>query len=253
MTSVKNNENKLRIAAIGDLHVKETSNGAFQKLFEEISNKADVILLCGDLTDLGLTTEAEVLGAELKHCSIPIIGVLGNHDYHNRKEHEVSQILQNNKLNFVHGTEYIFEKNGKKYGFTGAKGFGGGFRPSIWGRFGEPEQKAFYDAVSKEVQTLELGLNRLQRMPDIERIIVLLHFSPIRETLHGELQELYPFLGSTRIEEVIDRYEVDSVFHGHSHFGYPKGRTEKGIQVYNCAYPLMQKTSPEKPYTLVEL
>lgn len=250
---MSNTDSKLKVAALADIHVRETSRGVYQNLFSEISKNADILLLCGDLTDLGLPEEAEVLGKELQSLSIPVIGVLGNHDYHNDKQHDVAQILQRNKLFFVHGTEYIFEKDRKKYAFTGAKGFGGGFRPSMWGRFGEPEQKAFYDAVALEVQTLENGLQQLERMPDLAGKFVLLHFAPIRDTLHGELQELYSFLGSTRLEEVIDRYSVTAVFHGHSHYGYPKGRTEKNIPVYNVAYPLMQKTSPQRPYALIEI
>lgn len=245
-------EKKLRIAALGDIHIKETSRGTYQTLFEEISKQAEVLLLCGDLTDLGLISEAEILIKELGFVTIPIIAVLGNHDYESDKQKEITQMLQQNKITILHGTEYILEIDGKKYGFTGVKGFGGGFRPSMWGRFGEAEQKAFYDAIAGEVQQLENGINRLMRTADLTKMIVLMHFSPIRETLHGELPELYPFLGSTRLEEVIDRYPISAVFHGHSHFGYPEGKTDKGIQVYNCAYPLMQKVNIQKPYTLVE-
>lgn len=251
MTNDKHN--KLRIAALGDLHVKEISRGMYQSLFEEISKNADLLVLCGDLTDLGLVSEAEVLVKELQSASIPKIAVLGNHDYENDKQSDITQLLQKSGVTVLYGTEYILEKEGKKYGFTGAKGFGGGFRPSMWGRFGESEQKAFYDAVSGEVQQLENGINRLMRTADLSNMLVLLHFSPIRDTLHGELPELYAFLGSTRLEEVIDRYPVSAVFHGHSHFGYPKGKTEKGIPVYNAAYPLMQRINPKAPYALVEI
>lgn len=251
MTTNDINE-KLRIAAIGDIHIKETSRGTYQSLFEEISKTADVLLLCGDLCDLGLMTEAEILVKELAACTIPIVAVLGNHDYESNNQNEILKLLQSHKVNMLHGTEYILEKNGKKYGFAGVKGFGGGFRPSMWGRFGEPEQKAFYDAISGEVQQLENGLNRLMRTSDLEKMFVLLHFSPIRETLEGEVQELYAFLGSTRLEEVIDRYPVAAVFHGHAHFGSPKGKTDKDIPVYNVAYPLMQKVYPKQPYLLVE-
>lgn len=250
---MKTEQTTLKIAAIGDIHVKETSRGMYQQLLTDISEDADVLALCGDLTDLGLTTEAEVLVKELRHCTIPIVAVLGNHDYESDKQDEILHMLQTNNITVLHGTEHVIEKDGKKYGFTGVKGFGGGFRPSMWGRFGEPEQKAFYDAVSSEVQQLENGLNRLMRTAELEKMIVLLHFAPIRETLHGELAELYPFLGSTKLEEVIDRYPVGAVFHGHSHFGFPKGKTERGIPVYNAAYPVMQKANPKKPYALVEL
>ncbi len=244
---------KLRIAALGDIHVKDTSRGELTSLFEEISQTADVLVLCGDLTNWGLPSEAEILVKELAACTLPIVAVLGNHDFESDKQDEVTHMLQGNKVHMLYGTEFIFEKDGKKYGFTGVKGFGGGFRPSMWGRFGEPEQKAFYDAIAGEVQHLENGLNVLMRTADLYKMIVLLHFSPIRETLHGELQELYPFLGSTRLEEVIDRYPVSAVFHGHAHFGYVKGKTEKSIPVYNVAYPLMQKIYPQQPYGLVEI
>lgn len=245
-------EEKIRIAALGDLHVRETSQGAYHELLTEISKNADILVLCGDLTDLGLMTEAEILVKELASCTIPVVGVLGNHDYENDNQQEITKLLVENKISILEGTEYIFEKNGVQVGITGVKGFGGGFRPNMWGRFGEKEQKAFYDAIAGEVQQLENGLNRLQSS-ETNHNIVLLHFSPIRDTLQGEIPELYAFLGSTRLEEVIDRYKVNAVFHAHAHYGSPKGKTEKNIPVYNVAYPLMQKTNPKQPYGLIEI
>lgn len=243
---------KLRIASISDIHVRETSRDAYQAMFAEMSEKSDILLLCGDLTDLGLLSEAEILVKELGSYTKPKVAVLGNHDYESGKQDEIVRLLQTNNTTVVHGTDFIFEKDGKKYGFTGVKGFGGGFRPSMWGRFGEPEQKAFYDAVAGETQQLENGLNRLMRTADLEKMFVLLHFAPIRETLHGELAELYAFLGSSRLEEVIERYPVAAVFHGHAHFGYPKGKTDKGIPVYNVALPVLQRANQKQPYALVE-
>src|SRR5256885_5689705 len=203
-------EDKLRIAAIGDIHVRETSSGDYQAMFMEISQQADCLVLCGDLTDLGLLSEADILVQELSHCTIPVIAVLGNHDYENNNQVAILHKLQHNRIQLLEGTEYVLKKNEIRYGFTGVKGFGGGFRPHMWGRFGEREQKAFYDAIASEVQQLENGLDRL-RPEDVDKSIVLLHFSPIRDTLRGELEELYPFLGSTRLEEVIDRYDVSVV------------------------------------------
>ena len=252
MAEAKASNNKLRIAAISDIHVRETSRDAYQAMFAEMAEKSDILLLCGDLTDLGLLTEAEILVKELGAYPKPKIAVLGNHDYEGNNQNEIVKILQTHNVYVVHGVDYIFDKDGKKYGFTGVKGFGGGFRPSMWGRFGEPEQKAFYDAIAGETQQLENGLNRLMRTAGLEKLFVLLHFSPIRETLHGELQELYAFLGSSRLEEVIDRYPVTAVFHGHAHFGYPSGKTDKGIFVYNVALPVMQKINPKQPYAIVE-
>lgn len=153
----------------------------------------------------------------------------------------------------LEGTDFLYEKNGNQYGITGVKGFGGGFQPYMWARFGEKEQKAFYDALAHEIQALENGLNRLQHLPP-NQCIVMMHYSPIRATLQGEIPELYAFLGSTRLEEVIDRYaNVAAVFHGHSHFGHPTGKTSKGIPVYNVAYPLMQRISQKQPYRIIEL
>ncbi len=243
---------KLRIAAVGDIHVKETSAGIYQKMFADISQKADILLLCGDLTNLGLPEETQILVTELKTCTIPVIAVLGNHDHESDNSNQVFHMLQENGTHVLQGTEFIFEKENKKYGFTGVKGFGGGFRPSMWGRFGEKEQKAFYDAVSTEVSQLEVGLNTLTRTHDLEKNFVLMHFSPVRDTLVGEVEELYPFLGSTRLEEVIDRYQVSAVFHGHAHFGTHLGKTEKEIPVYNVALPVMETINPQQPFALIE-
>lgn len=251
MAETKKTE-KLKIAALADIHVHETSAGAYKELFAEISQKADLLVLCGDLTDLGSPKEAEVLAGELLEARIPVIGVLGNHDYESDKQEEVANILKTAHMHVLEGTEYVFEKNGKSYGFTGVKGFGGGFRPYMWGRFGELEQKEFYDAVAKEVQALENGINKLRDLPP-EQIVVLMHFSPIRDTLNGEIPELYPFLGSTRLEEVVDRFNIAAVIHGHAHFGSHKGKTEKGIPVYNVAYPLMKRIAPTQPYAILEI
>ncbi|MBI2032886.1 MAG: metallophosphoesterase [Candidatus Levybacteria bacterium] len=245
-------EEKIHIAAVSDIHCHENSGGMYQDLFTQISNEADLLLLCGDLTDYGQPKEAEVLTKELLHCKIPVVAILGNHDYESDKNEELVEILTKSDVTFLQGSEYIFEKGSRKIGITGVKGFGGGFKPAMWERFGEKEQKAYYDALTYEIQHLEIGLNRLQPHHDLP-IIVMLHFSPIRQTLHGELEELYPFLGSTRLEEVIDRYNVRCVFHGHSHFGTGSGTTEKGIPVYNVSYPLLKELNPEKPYALVEL
>lgn len=243
----------LKIAALSDIHVHETSVGQYKDLFGEIAEKADMMLLCGDLTDLGTVTEAEVLAEQLRSVRIPIIAVLGNHDHESEIPEEVSRILKSANVFMLEGTDYLFDHQGKQYGITGVKGFGGGFQPYMWNRFGEIEQKAFYDALAKEIQALENGLNRLRHL-EKGHCIVMMHFAPIRATLHGEIPELYAFLGSTRMEEVIDRYEnIAAVVHGHAHFGSPEGKTVKGIPVYNVAYPLMQRINPKQPYRIIEL
>jgi Icc-related predicted phosphoesterase len=243
---------KINIAALGDTHITETSQGSLQPVLQHINNEADILLLCGDLTNLGLPEEADILIEELSHCQIPVVAVLGNHDFENDKQEEIRRKLLDHKVTVLEGTEYVFEKGEEKIGFTGVKGFGGGFNPNMWGRFGEKEQKAFYDAVASEVEKLEIGLSTLQSR-EVDHRFVLLHFSPIRATVEGDLIEMYPFLGSSRLEEVIDRYDVTAVFHGHSHFGSPEGTTAKGIPVFNVAMPLMQKVHPDKPYKIFEV
>lgn len=243
-----------RVAAVADLHIKETSPpGEIQELVQKIERDGvDALVLCGDNVDQGTLDEANMLIHELHGVKMPILVVLGNHDYHSEKHEEIRKLFVEHGMIVLEGADYVIEKNGKSLGITGVKGFGGGFKPSMWGRFGEPEQKAFYDASEKELEQLEIGLNALQGKKPTYTIVAM-HYSPIRETLEGELQELYAFLGSTRFQEVIDRYEVSAVVHGHSHYGSPEGKTEKGVPVYNVALPLMKKISPEKPYKIIEL
>lgn len=241
------NNNKIRIAALGDIHMEPTKVGIYKELFADISTKADVLCLCGDLTDHGLPREAELLIEELSACTIPIVGVLGNHDYDKDMQKDIAKILSG-KISMLNGTNVVV--NGVH--FSGIKGFGGGFAPLMWGRIGEYAQKVFYDEAEREAEKLENALNELVRT-QAEKIVVLMHFSPIKTTVEGDSIELYAFLGSTRFEEVIDRYAIQSVFHAHSHFGTPSGKTGKGAQVYNVSYPLMYKTTPNTPYGLIEL
>lgn len=235
-----------KIAAIGDLHATERSQTKYQELFRHISEVADVLLLCGDLTDHGHVDEAEVLKGELQACTIPKVAVLGNHDYESGQEEHIKKVLRSANLILLEDEEYIYED----VGFAGVKGFGGGFGKFMLGSFGEQAMKAFVDAAVSEVETLEVGLSKIDRT---EKKVVAMHYSPTPTTLEGEPLEIFPFLGSSRFEEVIDRYDTSVVFHGHAHFGFPEGHTKKGIQVYNVAFPLMQKTFGDKPYRLVEI
>lgn len=234
----------MKIAAIGDTHIRENSKGIFSNLFSEISQKADILLLCGDLTDQGLPLEAKILIEELTPCKIPIVGVLGNHDFDGKKQEEIKKILSQ-KITILE-TEPVEIKD---IGFAGTKGFGGGFDNHILGSFGEEAIKKFvYEAVNEELR-LENAISRLKT----KKKVVLLHYSPIKETVEGEPLEIYPFLGSSRLSEPIDNFDVSTVFHGHCHYGKPIGKTIKGIPVYNVTYPLLKKLTPEQPYVLIEI
>lgn len=236
----------MKIAAVSDIHTTERSHTKYQSMFRDISKSADILLLCGDLTDHGLPSQAEVLKAELQACTIPKVAVLGNHDCDNGQGEKVKEILRSGNLILLEDEEFVLEN----VGFAGVKGFGGGYGRHMLGAFGEDGIKAFVREAIDEVERLEVGLSRIDHA---EKRVILMHYSPITDTLKGEPPEIFPFLGTSRFEEVINRFDVNAVFHGHAHYGFPEGKTIKNIPVYNVAYPLMQKTFPEKGYRLVEI
>jgi Icc-related predicted phosphoesterase len=236
----------LRVAAVGDLHVHQNVDEGLQALFENISNNADVLALCGDLTHLGLPSEAKRLANELRACRIPVVAVLGNHDYQSGNAEEVKKVLRSAKVKVLEETE-TFELNG--VGFAGTKGFGGGFDKHMLTPFGEEAIKHFVGEAVNESLRLEVALNGLYT----EKTVVVLHYSPIAQTCVGEPPEIFPFLGSSRLAETIDHFDVNAIFHGHAHHGTLKGKTTKGTPVYNCCYQLMQKLRSQLPYALVEV
>jgi Icc-related predicted phosphoesterase len=237
----------LRIAAIGDLHVSKSSQGVFHSLFAQISATADVLVLCGDFTDYGLPEEARILARELTtSVNIPVVAVLGNHDYEGGHPDEISQILQDAGIAVLDGE--ATEIHG--VGFAGVKGFCGGFGRGALGPWGERAIKNFVQEAVDEALKLESALARLRTT----RRIAVLHYAPIRATVEGEPPEIFPYLGSGRLEEPINRYRVSAVFHGHAHRGTAEGRTTTGVPVYNVAMPLLARLNPDRPpYLVVEL
>lgn len=238
---------KIRIAAVGDIHVQEHFRGEYQKLFAEISEKADVLVLCGDLTDLGLSAEARLLSDDLRACHIPVVGVLGNHDYQSDQAHEVRHILEENsnvcileeEAQIIHGV-----------GFAGVKGFIGGFGLHALAAFGEPELKRVVRERDNQAYALE---NQLKQIMNIEKKVVILHYSPIRDTVADEPADIMPFLGASRYAQIIDEYEPTVVFHGHANFGPHAGKTRGGTPVFNVAMPLLKNLTPNQPYKIYEL
>ena len=237
----------LRIAAIGDIHVSKTSQGVFHPMFAQISTSADVLVLCGDFTDYGLPEEARILARELTtSVNIPVIAVLGNHDYESGHQDEIRQILSDAGVTVLDGE--ATEVHG--VGFAGVKGFCGGFGRGALGPWGEQAIKAFVQEAIDESLKLEAALARLRT----HRRVALLHYSPVRSTVEGEPPEIFPYLGSSRLEEPINRYRVSAVFHGHAHRGAAEGRTASGVPVYNVAMPLLARLNPDRPpYLIVEL
>jgi uncharacterized protein len=233
----------LTFAAVGDLHVREDRTSLYRELFAEMSTKAEVLVLCGDLTDVGKPREAEVLAEDLRACSIPIVGVLGNHDYESDQAEEVEKILKAAGMHLLNGQSY--ETNG--VAFVGVKGFVGGFGRRMLASFGEAVLKTFVAESVKEAMRLENAM----RAVGTERAVVVLHYAPIADTVEGEPLEIFPFLGSSRLSETIDRFKVSAVVHGHAHHGRYQGHTPRGAPVYNVAFPVEKSTG--RPYALIKV
>ena len=235
---------RIRIAAVADVHFGASGKHPVPD-FCELAAGADVLLLCGDLTDHGRIAEAEGLVKELSRVNIPILAVLGNHDFEAGEADALLQVLADGRVQVLDGD--ACEIAG--VGFVGTKGFAGGFGRGTLGAWGEPAIKTFVQEAVHEALKLESALARL-RTP---RRLALLHYSPIRGTVEGEPPEIYPWLGTSRLEEPLDRYCVTAVFHGHAHGGSPEGRTLGQIPVHNVSLPLWRRCSPDRPFKLLTI
>lgn len=236
---------RIVLAATGDLHVNDGDSGRYRDLFAEISEKADVLALTGDLTNFGKTPEAEALAEDLRACTIPVVAVLGNHDFECGQPEEVVRILHDAGVTLL--DEQAAEIAG--VGFAGVKGFVGGFDRGELGAFGEPAIKAIVDESINEARKLENALRTLRT----DRIVALLHYAPVAATVEGEPKEIWPFLGSSRLADAVDRFDnVRMVLHGHAHRGTYEGRTRRGIPVYNVAQFVLTEATG-KPYVLFEV
>lgn len=230
--------NPVRIAATADIHYSKNSKGSLETLFTEASREADILLLCGDLTDYGHVDEAAVLAEDIHtFVKIPVLAVLGNHDYETGHAPEVVRTLENVGVKMLDGE--CVELLG--IGFAGVCGFGGGFGRAMLNAWGEPIIKAFVQEAIDHAMRLERALARLET----SKRVVLLHYAPIRETVAPEPPEIFPFLGSSRLEGPLNRFNVDVAFHGHAHNGSPEGFTSTQVPVFNVSLPLLKKTQPD--------
>ena len=240
---------KTRIAAVADVHFREIDKGRWTEYFKEVSSKADVLVIAGDLTDTGDEMEAQVLADELKACTIPVVAVLGNHDFEKGRHKLIRQILLKQGVHILDGESIIIGD----VGFAGVKGFGGGFDRYMLSFFGEGAMKAFVQEAVDEALHLDRALSRLDaEQRDIKKI-ALLHYSPIKDTVVGEPEAIFPFLGCSRLAEPLNRHRVVAAFHGHAHIGSLHGQTSDGIKVYNVAIPILIQEGYTSQFFLLEV
>ena len=238
----------IRIAAVGDIHISLADKGKWNSYFKAVSEKADILIICGDLTDTGHATEAEVLAGELKNCQIPVITVFGNHDYESDEQDQLKAVLVNNGIYVLDGESAAV----KGVGFAGIKGFGGGFGRHSLPMWGEQMNKKYVQETVSETLKLDKALTSLSKYKDSHKI-VLLHYAPVKDTVMGEPEAIFPFMGSSRLVEPIDTRHVTAVFHGHAHLGAMKGKTPRGIQVFNVSKPVLEKAGYDPPFFVYEI
>jgi Icc-related predicted phosphoesterase len=242
-------EKKIRIAAVADIHVKETDKGKWTEYFKEVSRQADLLLICGDLTDTGDESEAQVLSEELRSCSIPVVAVLGNHDFEKGRHKLIRQMIQNDHIHVLDGESIIVHG----IGFAGVKGFGGGFDNHQLSMFGEGAMKAFVQEAVDEALRLDRALARLDQEHEHIKKIAVLHYSPARATVVGEPEAIFPFLGCSRLAEPLTRRNVIAAFHGHAHIGVLEGEVAGGVKIFNVAVPILLKMGNQFPFYVFEV
>jgi Icc-related predicted phosphoesterase len=241
---------RTRLATVGDIHIKETDQGKWVDFFKTVSRDADILILAGDLTDTGHLNEAEILKEELNACSIPVIAVLGNHDFERDQQKTIKKMLESEHVYVLDGESVVLNN----IGFAGIKGFGGGFDRYMLSMFGEEMFKSFVQEAVDEALKLDRALAHLENSynEDMKKVVVM-HYAPIKETVIGEPPEIWPFMGSSRLVEPINRRQVEAVFHGHAHVGTLEGKTSAGVKVFNVARPILLKAGYQVPYYIFEI
>jgi Icc-related predicted phosphoesterase len=236
---------KMRIAATADLHFTPQRYGALRDQLNRVRDEADILIIAGDLTNYGHPEEMEPLLNALVRLRVPVIVVLGNHDFESGKEAELARMMTEAGIKVLDGSAY--ERDG--VGFAGTKGFVGGFGRGMLTAFGEIEVKNFVRAGIDEAVKLERAMSQLRT----EKRVVVLHYSPIAATVEGEAPEIFPFLGTSRLAEVVDRHGANLVVHGHAHHGKLEGKTTAGIPVHNVAITLLQAQNPSSVYRIFDI
>lgn len=228
---------EVRIAAVGDVHLAEDARGLLRPAMEHVGEHADVLLLAGDLTRHGTVEEARVVADEFADLDVPVVAVLGNHDYHSDAQDRIAALLTDRGIRVLEGDAVTLQVDGCRLGVAGVKGFGGGFAGKCGSAFGEPEMKAF---IAHTEQLADQLANALHSLSDVDLRVALTHYAPVPDTLRGEPPEIFPFLGSYQLAEAIDAGRADLAIHGHAHFGSEQGSTPGGVRVRNVAQPVIR-------------
>lgn len=227
----------IRIAAVGDVHMDVDLLGRYRPALAELPQRADVLLLAGDLTRHGTPQEAKCVAEEFGSLEVPVVAVLGNHDHQSDQQDEVSDILEQSGITVLEGENVVFDTPGGRLGIAGVKGFGGGFAGRCASAFGEREMKIFVRTTEESAERLRNALQRL----DCDVRVALTHYAPVPDTLVGEPVEIYPFLGSYLLGEAIDSVPTKLAVHGHAHAGSERGVTPGGVWVRNVAHPVIKQ------------
>jgi Icc-related predicted phosphoesterase len=244
----------IRIAAVGDVHVDADVLGRYRPALDQLPDTADVLLVAGDLTRHGTVSEAQCFATEFGGLAVPVIVVLGNHDYQSDQQDEVAGVLSDAGITVLEGTSIVLSLHGHRLGVAGAKGFGGGFAGACASKFGEREMKNFVGTTEAIAETFGAAL----RATECDALVAMTHYAPVPETLVGEPLEIYPFLGSYLLGQAIDSAPTALALHGHAHHGTERGRTPGGVPVRNVAHPVIKQAynvyqllSDEAPADLV--
>jgi Icc-related predicted phosphoesterase len=225
----------VRIAAAGDLHVRETDAGRVGRSLRALQNQSDLILLAGDLTTYGEPAQARALVEACRSVEVPVLAVLGNHDCHSDRHRELVELLSDGGIRVLEREHVVVATPAGEVGIVGLKGFIGGFAGSHLPDFGEPLLRRCYDVTTADVEALHRGLREIALCPVR---VVLLHYAPTADTLHGEPEGIWTMLGSERLAAPIAEHEPDLVLHGHAHAGTFEGRIGQ-VPVYNVAVQVM--------------
>ncbi len=227
----------VRVAAVGDVHMDQDVVGRYRPALDLLPEAADVLLLAGDLTRHGTVSEARCVATEFGGLGVPVVAVLGNHDYHSDQVEAVTGTLTEVGIRVLEGDGVVLDCPSVRLGIAGVKGFGGGFAGRCASEFGEPEMKQFVRTTCASADRLAESLNAL----DCDVLIALTHYAPVPDTLHGEPLEIYPFLGSYLLGQAIDAAPTTLAVHGHAHAGSERGTTPGGVRVRNVAHPVIKQ------------